>query len=76
MKLMLVFVWLIGLIAKNKFYIQARCIHTIEAMKSAVWKEKNGGSDERLDDGSTDIDSLDSLEYAIESEMKYLINNC
>ena len=29
--------------------------------------------DERLDDGSTDIDSLDAFEYTIERDMKYLI---
>ena len=32
-----------------------------------------GGKDERLDDGSTDIDSLDAFEYTIERDMKYLI---
>ena len=31
------------------------------------------GKDERLDDGSTDIDSLDAFEYTIERDMKYLI---
>lgn len=65
-----------GLIAKHKFYIQAHCMPTIEAMKSAVWKSKDGGIDERLDDGSTDIDSLDSMEYSIENEMRWLIANC
>ena len=36
------------------------------------WREKMG-KDERLDDGSTDIDSLDAFEYTIERDMKYLI---
>lgn len=31
------------------------------------------GKDERLDDDSTDIDSLDAFEYTIERDMKYLI---
>ena len=30
-------------------------------------------SDERLDDGSSDIDSLDAMEYTIERDMKDLI---
>lgn len=63
-----------GLIAKNKFFVLSRCNATIDAMLSAVWKDKNNGKDERLDDGSTDIDSLDSMEYSIENEMKYLIS--
>ena len=62
-----------GLIAKRKFFVQARCTPTIDAMLSAVWKDKNSGKDERLDDGSTDIDSLDSMEYSIENETKYLV---
>lgn len=62
-----------GLIAKKKFYILKKCKATIEAMQSAVWKENTSGKDERLDDGSTDIDSLDSMEYSIENESKYLI---
>lgn len=61
-----------GLIAKNKFFIQERCQSVIEALQSAVWKEKKDGSDERLDDGSTDIDSLDALEYSFENELKML----
>ena len=63
-----------GLINKGKFFIQQRCTSTIEAMQSAVWKPTPTGKDERLDDGSTDIDSLDSLEYSFENEMKYLIS--
>lgn len=61
-----------GLIAKRKFFIQERAVPTIDAMKSAVWKQDTNGKDERLDDGSTDIDSLDSMEYSIENEIKYL----
>lgn len=61
-----------GLIAKNKFVIQSRCTSVIEAMQAAVWKETKTGADERLDDGSTDIDSLDALEYSWENEIRML----
>lgn len=61
-----------GLIAKKKIKIQARCKSVIEAMQSAVWKETKTGADERLDDGSTDIDSLDAMEYSWENEIKML----
>ena len=43
------------------------------AFSDAVWDKDAQGKDERLDDGSTDIDSLDGFEYTIERDMKYLI---
>lgn len=44
-----------------------------DAMGAAKWSEKHAGKDERLDDGSTDIDSLDAFEYTIEREKTALI---
>ena len=44
-----------------------------DAFSDAVWDKEVTGKDERLDDGSTDIDSLDAFEYTIERDMKYLI---
>ena len=41
--------------------------------KDAVWNKDVTDKDERLDDGSTDIDSLDAFEYTIERDMKDLI---
>ena len=38
----------------------------IEALKTAVWDEKSLHKDVRLDDGSTNIDSLDAFEYSLE----------
>ena len=43
------------------------------AFSDAVWNKEIIDKDERLDDGSTDIDSLDAFEYTIERDMKYLI---
>lgn len=63
-----------GLISKGKFFVQKRCTATITAMQSAVWRDTKTGKDERLDDGSTDIDSLDSMEYSFENELKYLVS--
>ena len=39
----------------------------------AVWNKDVKDKDERLDDGSTDIDSLDAFEYTIERDMRDLI---
>ncbi len=41
-----------------------------EALKTAVWNEKNPNKSERLDDGTSDIDSLDSWEYSWESGIR------
>lgn len=54
------------LISSGRLHVSSECPHLIEALKSAVWNEKSIHRDERLDDGSTNIDSLDALEYSIE----------
>mgnify|MGYP003277042029 CR=1 FL=1 len=41
-----------------------------DALATALWSGKNPTKDERLDDGSTDIDTLDALEYSIERNYK------
>jgi len=41
-----------------------------DALASALWSGKHPGKDERLDDGTTDIDSLDAFEYTIERDYK------
>lgn len=50
------------LFAQGRKFILKDCPHLIEAYEQAVWDEKN--EDERLDDGTTDIDSLDADEYS------------
>lgn len=54
------------LIAANRFYVSADCPHVIEAIREAVWDEREIHRDVRLDDGTSDIDSLDALEYSFE----------
>ena len=39
---------------------------------SALWSQKHPGVDERLDDGTTDIDTLDAFEYTIERDYRRL----
>lgn len=53
------------LISQNRFSVSPECTHLISALKNAVWNEKSIAKDERLDDGTTDIDSLDALEYSL-----------
>ena len=49
----------------DRHKILAHCTRTIEAFSGAVWKK--GVKDERLDDGSVNIDSLDAQEYSTET---------
>lgn len=44
-----------------------------DALKNAVWDSKSPGEDVRLDDGTSDIDTLDAFEYAFEREMFKLV---
>jgi PBSX family phage terminase large subunit len=60
------------LIGAGRFFVLENCKHAIEAIRTAVWDGTKGPMDVRLDDGSTDIDSLDAMEYAIERFEKEL----
>ena len=56
----------------GRLFLTEDCKSLELAFSDAVW-DKEALLDERLDDGSTDIDSLDAFEYTIERDMKYLI---
>ncbi len=60
------------LIASGRLHISQECPHLIEAMQSAVWDDRDIHRDTRLDNGSTNIDSLDAFEYALERFEKEL----
>jgi len=60
------------LIGRNRFRILRHCVKTIEAFQQAVW-DKRIDKDERLDDGTVNIDVLDAAEYALEPVAEQLI---
>lgn len=60
------------LMGSGRFWMTDDCGSLQAAFTDAVWDQEKD-KDERLDDGSTDIDSLDAFEYTIERDMKYLI---
>ena len=62
------------LMGAGRFYVNSACKHTIDALKTAIWDSKKTTEDIRLDNGSTNIDSLDALEYAYEREIPVLID--
>ena len=57
-------------------YITGECGSLIEAMTEALWSDKptEDNKDERLDDFTTDIDSMDAYEYTIERYIKRILN--
>jgi PBSX family phage terminase large subunit len=61
------------LMGANRFLIHSGCKWTIDALKSAIWDNKKTTEDVRLDNGTTNIDSLDALEYAFERDIPTLI---
>lgn len=63
----------VKLMGAGRFFITKDCESLQTAFSDAVWDKEVKDKDERLDDGSTDIDSLDAFEYTIERDMKYLI---
>lgn len=62
------------LMAQGRFYYMAHgCESLINALNGAVWNPKNLIKDERLDDGTSDIDTLDAFEYTFERDISKLI---
>ena len=59
--------------AQKRFFILRKNTTIIKAFQDALWNSKS--QDERLDDGTTDIDSLDAFEYSINSFYENLINS-
>lgn len=65
----------VRLMGAGQFFITKDCESLQTALSDAVWDKEVKDKDERLDDGSTDIDSLDAFEYTIERDMKELIED-
>ena len=63
----------VRLMGAGRFFMTDDCGSLRDAFSDAVWDQDKKDKDERLDDGSTDIDSLDAFEYTIERDMKDLI---
>lgn len=59
------------LINANRLFILDKELPVFKAFDSAVYGKDNN----RLDDGSTDIDSLDSFEYAIKVDFKRIMKS-
>lgn len=62
------------LMKQGRFFVTEDCKTLVSAFNTAIWNPKNITEDERLDDGTSDIDSLDAFEYTFEKDMKRLID--
>jgi PBSX family phage terminase large subunit len=57
-------------------FVERECDELVEALCQAVWNNKEGHEDERLDNGSYCVDILDSFEYSLEphlNDLKYMV---
>lgn len=56
------------LMGGGRFFYMPEADTLKEALCAALWSDKRSGKDLRLDDGTTDIDTLDAFEYIIERD--------
>lgn len=61
------------LLAAGRFKVSADAVNTIDAMKTATWDPKHVTEDVRLDNGTSNIDNLDAMEYTYERDIPSLI---
>ena len=63
------------LISQYRFYYTEEALTVKQALEEAMWcpKAAEKGEDVRLDDGTTDIDTLDAYEYSFERYIRKLI---
>lgn len=63
-----------SLVAQNRLFYTEDCETFKSALSSAIWDPKEITKNVRLDDGTSDIDTLDAYEYTIEGKIKRLIS--
>lgn len=62
------------LMSQGRYFFTEDALSLAESHSEALWNEKIQG-DERLDDGTTDIDSQDAHEYTLERSTRLLISD-
>lgn len=66
--------YIVRLMGAGRFFITPDCMTLKKALQDAVYNSKVL-HEERLDDGSTDIDTLDAFEYTIERDINGVYYN-
>lgn len=62
--------FVLKMMCQKRFFVLNRCKELIESLSSAIWSESK--DDERLDDGTFNVDVLDAMEYAISPQLNIL----
>ena len=63
------------LMGGGRFFMTAECETLVEAFQGAVWDDKVQGEEVRLDNGTSDIDTLDAFEYSFERYIPKLLRS-
>ncbi len=61
------------LLSLGKLFFMKWNTETIDAYRTAVYDDRKGHENERLDDGSTNIDTMDSNEYSLEPNIRNML---
>lgn len=62
-----------SLMTQGRFFVLEGCKNVIGSLSEQIWDPKIPDRDERLDDGTCDIDTADALEYSFSKFIKPLI---
>ena len=62
-----------ALMMQGRFHVMRQCTNVISSLSEQVWDSKVEDRDERLDDGTCDIDTADALEYSWSRYIKQLM---
>lgn len=64
------------MIALKHWFVYEKATHVIDSTETQVWDNRDGHEDERLDNGSVDIDTADAEEYSWSGFLDKLIYYC
>lgn len=65
-----------SMIARKHWLVSSSCNYVINSTKHQVWDSRQGHEDERLDNGSVDIDIADAEEYSWSAFIDKIIYYC
>lgn len=64
------------MISRHYWTVSPQAVNVIESTETQVWDSRAGHEDERLDNGTIDIDTADAEEYSWSAFLEKLVVNC
>lgn len=58
------------------WFVYEKATTVIESTETQIWDSREGHADERLDNGTTDVDTADAEEYSWSRWLDELVHNC